>query len=583
MRVQRPVRLALSLLAVAGTALAITASTDVSAQRMNSSRMFAPRMNVAPGNSGYYANKAVANPRYPKAPGKVVVTNPPGRYPPTGPGGATNPTRPDRHPPTGPGPRRPGGGWGPIVGGGIVIGTLGPALANPPPPPPSFGSSGGPQGPRGAGVNIPPQNEQRFVPNEVVLEFPGNLTPQAIGELATRHRLAQIETLRFSLTNSIFFRGRITDGRPVRDVLRGLNNEPALRSGVLLAGQPNYIYRSLQAQGSAPSSGPDAGGARFTPPPSTMPTATPVAATAAAAAAAAAMQAAQYTIGKLRLPEAHGLARGSDVVVAVIDSGIDVGHPELAGVVTGAFDALGTKEKPHFHGTAIAGAIASRAKLMGVAPAARILAIQAFGAVGTTAEATSMAILKSIEYATLRNARVINMSFAGPTADPGLARHLSAARLNGAVLIAAAGNFGPKSPPQYPAADPNVIAVTATDADDKLFKASNIGPHVAIAAPGVDILLPEPEGNYQLRSGTSFAAAHVSGIAALILERKPGLSPDIVRQILLATARDLGTPGRDPQYGAGLADAYQAILAIERAAAVPAPPAASMRPSSAAR
>ena len=89
------------------------------------------------------------------------------------------------------------------------------------------------------------------------------------------------------------------------------------------------------------------------------------------------------------------------------------------------------------------------------------------------------------------------------------------------VLIAAAGNFGPKSPPQYPAADPNVIAVSATDADDKMFTASNIGPHVAVAAPGVDILLPAPDSDYQLISGTSFSAAHVSGIAALMLERKP--------------------------------------------------------------
>ena len=131
------------------------------------------------------------------------------------------------------------------------------------------------------------------------------------------------------------------------------------------------------------------------------------------------------------------------------------------------------------------------------------------------------------------------------------------------MLVAAAGNFGPNSPPQYPAADPNVIAVTATDADDRLFMASNIGNHVAIAAPGVDILLPDPGASYQLRSGTSFAAAHVSGIAALILARKPSLSPDLVRQILMATARDLGAPGKDPQFGAGLADAYQAILALD--------------------
>src|SRR4029453_8121293 len=123
---------------------------------------------------------------------------------------------------------------------------------------------------------------------------------------------------------------------------------------------------------------------------------------------------------------------------------------------------------------------------------------------------TPFAILKNIEHAVSQGARVINMSFAGP-ADPGLARHLASARTMGAGLIAAAGNFGPQSPPQYPAADPNVIAVSATDADDNLFSASNRGNHIAIAAPGVDILLPAPEANYQVISGTSFAAAHVSG------------------------------------------------------------------------
>jgi subtilisin family serine protease len=154
------------------------------------------------------------------------------------------------------------------------------------------------------------------------------------------------------------------------------------------------------------------------------------------------------------------------------------------------------------------------------------------------------------------------MSFAGP-ADPGLSRHLAAARAKGAVLIAASGNFGPKSPPQYPAADRNVIAVSATDARDNLFKAANRGRHIDVAAPGVDILLPAPDADYQVTSGTSFAAAHVSGIAALILERRPDLSPDAVRDVLLSNAKDIGPRGRDDQFGAGLVDAYRSLMALE--------------------
>ena len=88
-------------------------------------------------------------------------------------------------------------------------------------------------------------------------------------------------------------------------------------------------------------------------------------------------------------------------------------------------------------------------------------------------------------------------------------------------MVAAAGNAGRESPPLYPAANPNVIAVSATDAQDQLFPASNRGSHIAVAAPGVDIFLPAPDEKYQMTSGTSFSAAYVSGVAALMLERNP--------------------------------------------------------------
>ena len=107
-----------------------------------------------------------------------------------------------------------------------------------------------------------------------------------------------------------------------------------------------------------------------------------------------------------------------------------------------------------------------------------------------------------------------------------------------------------------------MIAVTATDADDKLFVQSNRGHHIAVAAPGVDIVAPAPSGTYQFTSGTSVAAAQVSGIVALLLDAKPGLTPQAVRKALLSTARDLGPKGRDDQFGAGLADAYGAVQSV---------------------
>jgi len=145
------------------------------------------------------------------------------------------------------------------------------------------------------------------------------------------------------------------------------------------------------------------------------------------------------------------------------------------------------------------------------------------------------------------------------------------------VMVAAAGNAGAKSPPLYPAANANVIAVSATDAQDHLFTASNRGGYVAIAAPGVDVFLPAPDGKYQMTSGTSFSAAYVSGLAALMLERNPALKADELRVLLMKTARDLGSPGRDDLFGAGEADAYAAIEAVIGAG--PAPVASTSAPA----
>ena len=207
-------------------------------------------------------------------------------------------------------------------------------------------------------------------------------------------------------------------------------------------------------------------------------------------------------------------------------------------------------------------------RLMGSAPQARILGIRAFGTAANGAESTTFVILKALNYAALHGAQIINMSFAGPK-DPLIERGIVATAARGIVMVAASGNAGPKSPPLYPAANSNVIAVSATDASDKLFAASNRGAHVAIAAPGVDIFLPAPDGKYQMTSGTSFSAAYISGLAALMLERNPALKPGEVRALLMKTARDLGSPGQDDQFGAGAADAFAAVSAVTAAPAVP--------------
>jgi hypothetical protein len=364
----------------------------------------------------------------------------------------------------------------------------------------------------------------RTVANEIVAEIDGTLSDAQADELARRHGLARLRSQNFPFVGATIGLFRITSRRPIEIVSREFATEAGVHSV-----QPNFRYL-LQDQRTVPTEGDPA----------------------------------QYALAKLRLPEAHTLAHGANVTVAVIDSGIDVGHPELAGAIADSFDALGSKEGPHLHGTGVAGAIAAHARLMGSAPAARILAIRAFGTSAKGAESTTFVVLKGLDYAAGHGARIINMSFAGPK-DPLIERGIAAVAAKGILMVAASGNAGPKSPPLYPAANPNVIAVSATDAQDKLFAASNRGAYIAVAAPGVDIFLPAPDGKYQMISGTSFSAAYVSGLAALVLERNPALKPDDVRAILMQTAHDLGAPGRDDLFGAGEADAYAAVSAAASA------------------
>jgi len=391
-------------------------------------------------------------------------------------------------------------------------------------------SSGGQSTIGRAGTGVPPAGERRYVPDEVLLQIASTVPTVAVDALARRMRLDRLES--FDADGVTMFRWRIPDRRSVPAIIRSLEGER-----VVVAAQPNYLYRLQDQRGSNDQSQAPVSPAEGDPD--------------------------QYALVKLRLPQAHALAKGDNVLVAVIDSGIDATHPELAGTVSDSYDALETDEKPHAHGTGVAGAIVAHARLTGAAPKARILAIRAFGRKESSrAEATTYSVNKGLVWAMAHGARVINMSFTGPR-DPSIAQKMAHARGRGIVLIAAAGNAGPKSDPLYPAAYSDVIAVTATDADDKLFAGANRGKHIAVAAPGVDLLLPAPDTGYQVATGTSFAAAEVSGVVALLLERKPDLGQDGVRQILTATARDLGPKGFDPQFGAGLVDAYAAIRAVE--------------------
>ena len=372
---------------------------------------------------------------------------------------------------------------------------------------------------RGRHIDIPPRGVTAFVPNEVLLEVESGTPAQYLNVVARRLQLTLLETQSFTLTGRTLQRWRIDGRNSVRTTLQRLSP-----FGRISAAQPNFLYVFGQAQPPAQS---DAG--------------------------------AQYVVPKLHLLEAHKITNGDDVLVAVIDSKIDASHPDLAGVIADQYDALGTPAPAHMHGTGMAGAIAAHAKLIGVAPKVKLLAVRAFSGTAEGAQGTTFNILKGLDWAASKNARIVNMSFAGP-ADPMFRDMLAKAHARGIVLIAAVGNAGPRSPPLYPAADRDVIGVTATDADDKLLPQANRGPQVAVAAPGVQIVEPAPDAGYQLTTGTSVAAAHASGVAALLLARDPKLTPDQVRALLVKSARAI--PGNKRDVGAGVIDALAAVDTI---------------------
>ncbi len=406
-------------------------------------------------------------------------------------------------------------GWllGPVLFPDAVVVTTTPPSNNPPPQPPHHA--------RGRHIDFPPRGVTAFVPNEILLEVEPGAPAQYVNVVARLLQLTLLETHSFALTGRSLQRWRIDGGNSVRTTLQRLS--PFSR---IAAAQANLLYGFGQAQPPAPADG-----------------------------------AAQYVVPKLHLLEAHKISNGDDVLVAVINSKIDATHPDLAGVIVEQYDVLGGTAAAHMHGTGMAGAIAAHAKLVGVAPKVKLLAVRAFAGTAEGAQGTTFNILKGLDWAASKNARIVNMSFAGPP-DPMLRDMLAKAHARGIVLIAAVGNAGPRSPPLYPAADPDVIGVTATDADDKLLPQANRGSQVAVAAPGVQVLEPAPDDKYQLTTGTSVAAAHASGVAALLLARYPKLTPDQVRRDLVRSARHIAGSKRD--VGAGVIDALAAVDEVKK-------------------
>jgi hypothetical protein len=443
------------------------------------------------------------------------------------------------------------------------------------------GGNGGPNGnkspgpPPGKGLGrtydeqhfsgVPPFGETRFKADELVMQIVDTVSPDQVRALFQQFGITLISSEHLP-NGRVLYRLGFASGMDIRKLIVALEKQNLVASV-----QPEYVFHFGQAVPSKlQEQVPQTDQTGSLPPPAE---AAPDLANSGTASLESlpAGDAAQYVIDKLHLSAVHRLASGRNVLVAVVDSEIDVSHPDLKGVIAERYDATQTDSHPHVHGTGMAGAIASHSRLLGVAPGVRVLAIKAFDESASSAEATSYQILKGLDYAIAKHVRVINMSFAGPR-DPMMERTLKTAHDQGIILVAAAGNAGPKSPPLYPGADPSVIAVTATDYTDRPFVMANRGKYIAVAAPGVDVMVPAPGNSYQLTTGTSVAAAHVSGVAALLVERKPTITPDEVRGILMRTAHAMNVRGKDELDGAGLVDPVAAMSQLLPPKATDQPP-----------
>ncbi|HPP01170.1 MAG TPA: S8 family serine peptidase [bacterium] len=263
----------------------------------------------------------------------------------------------------------------------------------------------------------------------------------------------------------------------------------------------------------------------------------------------------------------HASNKGTGIRVAVIDTGIDYTHPDLAANVKGGWDFVNKDDNPmddHGHGTHVSGTIAARddnSGVVGMAPEASLYGLKVLSASGS---GYADDVARALEWCITNNIQVVNMSLSGGYSSV-LESACSKASQAGIILVAAAGNSGTSSGTGdtvgYPAKYATVIATAATDRSDLRAAFSSTGPAVEIAAPGVSVYSTYPGGRYVSMSGTSMACPHVAGAAALILGA--GIPAANVRSLLQSTADDLGTAGRDEWYGYGLLDADEAAQTSE--------------------
>jgi subtilisin family serine protease len=330
-----------------------------------------------------------------------------------------------------------------------------------------------------------------------------------------------------------------TEGRPVDEVLAELRTDPAVEYA-----EPNYVLSLAEEPGVAAVSVND---------PKTGP---------------------QYSLDRMRVRDAWAFTTGASGIVAVLDTGIEFGHQDLAGRVLPGHDFVNNDDDAaddNGHGTWVAGIIAANANdgigIAGISWQDRILPVKIMNANGTgdTSDLTS-----GIVWAADHGATVINMSVGGFPYSQFVHDAIRYAWSRDVVLVGAAGNNATDGQ-FFPASYPEVISVSATQTDDEFTFWSNYGPDVDVSAPGASVLTTNCQAckpieqdisgdhRYTYISGTSFAAPNVAGVVALIRARNPAMSNAWVVDRLKATVDDMGSAGWDRRYGHGRVNALRAV------------------------
>ncbi|MFD4633196.1 type VII secretion-associated serine protease mycosin [Streptomyces sp. NPDC058284] len=306
------------------------------------------------------------------------------------------------------------------------------------------------------------------------------------------------------------------------------------------------------------------------------------------------IRAQQWALDAMHTSEAWRTTKGAGITVAVLDTGIDDEHPDLAGSVLKGEDMVGFGARRGDrawarHGTAMAGIIAGHGHgqgradgVLGIAPDAKILPVRVILEDGDPArkkarDTRGNALADGIRWAADHGADVINLSLGDDSKsahpEPAEDAAVQYALKKGVAVVASAGNGGERGDHiSYPAAYPGVIAATAVDENGARASFSTRRWYATVAAPGDDIVIADPDHKYYEGWGTSAASAFVSGAVALIRAAHPALAPAQIKQLLEDTARDAPSGGRDDSRGFGLIDPAAALTRGARIEPGPAEP-----------